>query len=239
MKKKKPSDPGPSAMRWYDLALAHFGPQHWWPGETPLEVCVGAILTQNTNWRNVEKAIHRLKAVNALDIVRLNEMSHEALADLIRPAGYYNIKAGRLKNWASAVCRDFRGDLRLLWAEGLGPARRWLLAINGIGRETADSMLLYAGQLPVFVVDAYTKRILGRHGALTPDSDYETVRAWFESRLPAGDVDLFNEYHALLVAVAKHFCLARSARCATCPLGVTLPTPASAAAGKITAHAPR
>ncbi|NPB09717.1 MAG: endonuclease III domain-containing protein [Thermodesulfobacteria bacterium] len=193
------------------------GPQHWWPGETPFEVCVGAILTQNTNWQNVERAIENLKKHGALAPRVLYEMPLEELAVLIRPAGYFRVKAKRLKNFVRFLMEKYGGRLEDLFAQGLDRAREELLSVSGIGPETADSILLYAGGLPTFVIDAYTKRILCRHGLATEEMGYEDLRERFMKHLPH-DAELFNEYHALFVAVGKEFCRPRHPRCEECPL---------------------
>ncbi|UCF16520.1 MAG: endonuclease III domain-containing protein, partial [Phycisphaerales bacterium] len=200
----------------YQLLYDAFGPQHWWPGETQFEIIVGAILTQNTNWRNVEKAIANLKSAKYLDPQELHRMDTEKLAGLIKPAGYYNIKAKRLKNLVDWLSEDYDGDVANLQSIHTERLRDQMLAIKGVGRETADSILLYALDRPVFVVDAYTARIAIRHGLIEPGADYEQLRQLFESNLPE-DVGLFNEYHALLVRAGKEFCRTR-ARCPGCPL---------------------
>jgi len=203
-------------MQIYDLLYEGYGPQHWWPGETRFEVIVGAILTQNTNWANVEKAIANLKAADSLTPQRLCDMPMAQLAELIRPAGYYNIKAGRLKNFLDWLFDNYNGDLMQL--EHLNPEqmRRQLLTIKGIGAETSDSIVLYAYDKPVFVVDTYTCRVLGRHELIESGADYEQVREYFESNLPS-DVKLFNEYHALFVRVGKEYCRPKP-KCQDCPL---------------------
>ena len=204
-------------MEIHDLLYDRYGPQHWWPGDSRFEIILGAILTQNTNWTNVEKAIANLKAANCLDPAPIAEMEIEKLAELIRPAGYYNLKARRLKNFMDWLFDDrFAGDLDIVAQMATDILRQELLAIKGIGPETADSIVLYAFEKPVFVIDAYTCRVLGRHGLLEPEAGYEQIREFFESALPA-DVKLFNEYHALLVQVGKEFCRPR-AKCDNCPL---------------------
>jgi endonuclease-3 related protein len=200
----------------YKMLYDAFGPQHWWPGETPFEIIVGAILTQNTNWANVEKAIANLKAAGDLTLDALHSIELAKLAELIRPAGYFNIKAKRLKNFIDWLFDDYGGELANLQSIGTDRLREELLSIKGIGRETADSILLYALERPVFVVDAYTARITLRHRLIEPGADYEQLRQLFESSLPE-DVQLFNEYHALLVRTGKEFCRPK-ARCSGCPL---------------------
>ena len=204
-------------MNVFERLLGHFGPRHWWPGETPLEVMVGAVLTQNTAWKNVAKAIAALKQADALDVTILYEMDDDLLAQLIRSAGYFNVKASRLKNLMSFVMEESGGDLRTLFSTDMDGLRQKLLAVKGVGPETADSILLYAGQLPSFVVDAYTIRVLSRHGLAGKDSSYEDVRRLFMKNLPE-DVSLYNEFHALLVAVGHHFCRKTNPLCGGCPL---------------------
>jgi endonuclease-3 related protein len=200
----------------YQLLYDAFGPQHWWPGETPFEIITGAILTQNTNWANVEKAIANLKSAGQLTPEALFHIDISQLAELIRPAGYYNIKAKRLKSFINWLYDNYDGEMSNLELVNTDQLREELLAIKGIGRETADSILLYALGRPVFVVDAYTARIASRHGLIDPGADYEQLRELFESNL-AEDVRLFNEYHALLVRAGKEFCRPK-ARCPGCPL---------------------
>jgi len=200
----------------YGLLHDFFGPQNWWPGETRLEIMVGAILTQNTNWTNVEKAIVNLKSAACLKPEALRRMDTAQLAQLIRPAGYYNLKAKRLKNLVDWLFDDYGGDPANLESVDTEQLRVELLAIKGVGCETADSILLYALDRPVFVVDAYTARIAIRHGLIEPGADYEQLRLLFESNLP-DDVRFFNEYHALLVRAGKEFCKTK-ARCPGCPL---------------------
>lgn len=196
-----------------------FGPLHWWPGDTPFEVAVGAILTQNTNWANVQKAIGRIKANGALGPEALYSLEDEALWELIRPSGYFRVKARRLKAFLAVLCGDFGGDLEKMLGGDLHDARRRLLAIPGIGEETADSILLYAGGRPVFVVDAYTRRILERHGILEGRPTYGAIQRLFMEALPP-DAGLYNQYHALIVETGKRFCR-KEPLCGQCPLGGT------------------
>lgn len=200
----------------YERLLRHFGPQHWWPGETPFEVMIGAVLTQNTNWQNVEKAIANLKAAGLLSPEALSALPAEELAGHIRPAGYYNLKAGRLKNLLALIAAH-EGGLDALLNQPAGILRAQLLAVKGIGPETADSMVLYAAGRPLFVVDAYTHRILARHGLIPEESDYFQMQALFMDHL-AEDAALFNEYHALLVRAGKEFCRKSKPKCDGCPL---------------------
>jgi len=202
----------------HDALLAAFGPQRWWPAETPFEVMVGAILTQNTNWRNVERAIANLRAARALTPAAMLRLAPEALAELIRPAGYFRVKAARLGHLLAHLRGRHRGSVARMLRAPLPALREELLGINGIGPETADSILLYAAGLPSFVVDAYTKRVFSRHGLVRADASYTEVQALFTSALPA-DAPLFNEYHALIVRVGKDCCRPREPRCDACPLG--------------------
>ncbi|MBW8017834.1 MAG: endonuclease III domain-containing protein [Planctomycetes bacterium] len=203
-------------MQIYDLLLGAYGCQGWWPGSGCFETIVGAILTQNTNWANAEKAIDRLKGAGVLDAEKLYYMDQVALADLIRPAGYYNIKAGRLKNFIDWLYDYYDGDLGTLASMSAYSLRDELLSIKGIGRETADSILLYAFDKPVFVIDTYTARVLIRHGLIEQEADYEQLRDLFESSLPQ-DTKLYNEFHALLVRVGKNHCKP-TPKCNGCPL---------------------
>ena len=212
-----------SLVEMYEAMRARFGHQGWWPvaegsraGERALEICIGAILTQNTNWKNVEKAIANLKANGCIRVAALHAKSHRELAELIRPAGYFNVKARRLKNFIAHV-HEFRdGNIEAFLDRSVETLREELLSINGVGRETADSIILYAAGKPSFVVDAYTHRILVRHGLVAPQDDYETIKDLFESALPQ-DTALWSDFHAQLVSTGKNFCKP-TARCAGCPL---------------------
>ncbi len=184
----------------YDRLLDAYGPQHWWPAESAFEVIVGAVLTQNTSWKNVEKAIARLKATGNLDLDHIVALSQDDLAGLIRSSGFFNVKAKRLKNLCEWL--QLQGGLDELAGWRTGKLRQSLLEINGIGPETADDILLYAFQRPVFVIDSYTRRLLGKLGLIQGTEDYETLRQMFESCLPP-DHRLYNEYHALIVRHAK------------------------------------
>ncbi len=193
-----------------------FGPQHWWPARTRFEVVVGAVLAQNTAWSNVEHALAALRSRGLLTAARLAALPLGRLAELIRPSGYFRVKALRLREFLRYLRRRYHGSLNLMSRASLDPLRGELLAVRGIGPETADSILLYALGRPVFVVDAYTRRVLSRHRLLPHEADYEEVRAFFERHLPS-DPRLFNEYHALLVAVGKQYCRSRP-HCEECPL---------------------
>lgn len=187
----------------YDRLLDAYGPQHWWPAESSFEVIVGAVLTQNTSWKNVERAIASLKATGNLDLDRIAALAQDELAELIRSSGFFNVKAERLKN----LCGWLRsqGGLDSLTKWDTDRLRQSLLSINGVGPETADDILLYAFQRPVFVIDAYTRRLLKRLGLVEGGEDYETLRQMFEACL-APDHRLYNEYHALIVRHAKEKC---------------------------------
>jgi endonuclease III related protein len=200
----------------YQLLFEAFGRQYWWPGETQFEIIVGAILTQNTNWTNVEKAIKNLKAADCLSPEKLHRLTLPHLAGLIHPAGYYNIKAARLKNFSNWLFENYDGNLDNLESIDTNRLREELLSVKGIGFETADSILLYAFERPVFVVDAYTARIAARHHLIEPGAGYEELRYLFESNLPQ-DTKLYNEYHALLVRLGKDFCKPKP-KCPICPL---------------------
>lgn len=205
----------------FDRLLTAFGPQGWWPGETPFEVIVGAVLTQNTAWANVERAIWNLKGAGALELEALHRIDAERLAELIRPSGYYNMKARRLKELVRFLVE--RGGIEALSKCGTEELRRALLGINGVGKETADSILLYAFNRPVFVVDAYTKRIFHRLGHLKEDAGYDDVKGFFEERLPR-DAALYNEYHALIVRLGKERCRKTRPLCRGCPLSDLCPS---------------
>ena len=201
----------------YQRLLDHFGPQHWWPGETPFEILVGAILTQNANWQNVEKAIGNLKDAGMLSLEKMSALPVALLAEYIRPSGYYNIKAGRLRNLLEHINREHEGDLEAFLGQPTDLLRQQLLSIKGIGPETADSMVLYAASRPVFVVDAYTHRILSRHGIIPEEYGYAEIQELFMDNLEA-DAALFNEYHALLVRIGKECCRKSKPACERCPL---------------------
>ena len=203
----------------YERLFAEYGEQHWWPGETPFEVMVGAILTQNTAWTNVEKAITALREADALNPEALRTRSLDELAALIRPSGYFNAKARKLRALGEYL-GEYEDDIEALFgSQSLNKLREELLGLHGVGPETADSMLLYAGNLPSFVIDAYTMRVLSRLGIIDADErpTYEAVRALFYKALPT-DVRLFNEYHALFVAHGKDVCKARNPLCGECVL---------------------
>ena len=209
--------PGNKLIRIYKKLYKYFGPQNWWPAENSFEVIIGAILTQNTKWANVEKAIANLKKEKYLIPQKLYNIKKSTLARLIRPSGYYNIKAKRLKSFIDFLFENYSGDIKKMFKKPVGQLRQELLEIKGIGPETADSILLYAGDKPVFVVDAYTKRIFSRHGIIGEDSGYQKIQDLFMAGLPK-DTKLFNEYHALIVKLGKDFCLKTAPRCSDCPV---------------------
>jgi endonuclease-3 related protein len=210
-------------MEMYRLLSLAFGPQGWWPTEdpgsphAPFEVAIGAILTQNTNWKNVELALSNLKEENVLTPAGIDSLAEEALEALIRPSGYFRVKAKRLKTYVSYLMNRYGGDMEASLADDVETLRDELLSLKGIGPETADSILLYAGGKPSFVVDAYTKRVLARHGIADEKASYDELRSLFMENLPR-DVSLYNEFHALLVAVGKKYCRPKAALCEECPL---------------------
>lgn len=204
-------------MTIYKKLYAEFGPQHWWPGETPFEIAAGAILTQNTNWENVERAIGNLKEGRILSARKMHGLGVEELADAIRPAGYFNVKARRLKAFVDFLMDRYGGSFKRMGKEETGVLRAGLLGVNGIGPETADSILLYALERPVFVIDAYTRRILSRHGFIQHDEPYEAFQGLFHSELRP-DAKLYNEYHALIVRLGKTHCRPQKPLCDRCAL---------------------
>jgi endonuclease III related protein len=216
-----------SLRRAYRLLLAHFGHQNWWPAQSPFEVCVGAILTQNTNWSNVERAIANLRAAHCLEPERLFALPDSDVASLIRPAGYFNVKTRRLRAFVHVLVNAHQTSLPHLLQGTRAEARARLLAIPGIGPETADSMLLYSGAHLSFVIDAYTRRIFARHGWCAPDTPYEQLQTLCESSLidrpPDRLLDYWQDYHAQLVQTGKHFCRPAQPRCEPCPLRALLP----------------
>lgn len=216
---RKPIPPGhfPGISRIYNKLYKFYGPQGWWPAKNRLEVIVGAILTQNTAWGNVEKAIHNLRKAGLLTSpARISKAKPEALAGLIRPAGYFNVKSTRLKNFIRFLADKYTLSINKMSRRETAVLKDELLRVNGIGPETCDSILLYAFRRPVFVVDAYTKRIFSRHKFFRLDASYEEVQEIFTSNLPV-DEKVYNEYHALIVRLGKEFCRSRP-KCAKCPL---------------------
>ena len=213
MKRKRE---GKKLIKIYQKLYSSIGPRHWWPGDSPFEVIIGAILTQNTSWKNVEIAIRALKEKNLLDPLKLYRVGNRLLANTIKSSGFFNIKAKRIKTFMSFLFEDYQGSLEKMFSESLTPLREKLLKINGIGPETADSILLYAGGKPIFVVDAYTKRILARHNLISKNASYNEIQELFMENLKK-DAEMFNEYHALLVYTGKYFCK-KTANCENCPM---------------------
>ncbi len=200
----------------YNLLIAHYGPTNWWPGETPFEIAIGAILTQNTAWTNVERAISNLNSGGLLTPHAILEAPDDTLFAALRPSGYFRIKAQRARAFCAYLLEQYGGDMGAMRKTPTDELREELLAINGIGPETADDILLYACERPVFVVDAYTRRILSRHGLCEPNANYAKLQAFFEDNLDR-DLVVFKEYHGLIVYVGKDFCR-KTPKCATCPL---------------------
>jgi endonuclease III related protein len=242
--------PEETVRLYYRTLLRAWGPQHWWPARTPFEVIVGAYLTQNTAWTNVEQALRRLRSASLLSLPGIRRVSLAKLETLIRPAGYFRQKAQRLKNFVAFVDQNYGGSLRRMFARPTEPLRDELLALNGVGPETADSILLYAGNHAVFVVDAYTRRILTRHNLLPDKASYEDLRNFFQGALTplrveigergkqssfahspspmsaaprSGQAQVYNEMHGLIVVVGKHYCAKAKPLCDQCPLRPFLP----------------
>ena len=213
---------GPELRRYYDALFAFHGQQRWWPGRSRFEVIVGAILTQNTSWSNVEPAIRNLRSQRLLSPAAIKEIPLGRLETLIRPSGYFRQKARKLKAFTEFLFAEYRGSLTKMFRTPTAQLRTQLLSVYGIGPETADSILLYAGQHAVFVVDAYTRRLLERHSLAKPGHSYEELRSFFERSLPQ-EPALYNEFHALIVRTGKEHCRTREPRCGECPLREYLP----------------
>ena len=210
--------PADLTLEIYRRLMAAFGPQGWWPGaEEPLEVCIGAILAQNTAWRNAERALARLKDAGVMSTVALAALPPDELTELLRPSGTFRSKSLTVQAFVSHLVERYGGDLSRMLARAMDALRAELLGIRGIGPETADDILLYAAGRPSFVVDAYTRRIFTRIGVHLERDTYESWRVYFMDRLPA-DVTLFNEYHALLVHLGSRVCVKREPRCSECPV---------------------
>ncbi|MGH9775573.1 MAG: endonuclease III domain-containing protein [Candidatus Acidiferrales bacterium] len=207
----------PPLDAYFKVLLDSLGPQHWWPGRTPFEVLVGAILTQSTAWTNVEKAILNLRREKLLTPLAIEKVSFSRLARLVRPSGYFRQKARKLKAFVRFLRKQYGGSLNRMFRTPTPELREKLLAVHGIGPETADSILLYAGGRPVFVIDAYTKRVLARHGWVSENARYNEMREFFERNL-SPDAARYNEFHALLVQVGKNWCRPREPKCRECPL---------------------
>lgn len=200
----------------YNRLYSHYGHHRWWPGDTPFEIMVGAILTQNTAWANVEKAINNLKTADALTPERMYALSLDELAVLIKPSGFFNVKARRLSNFLMYLHERYSFDLDRMASQELDVLREELLTVKGIGQETADSILLYACEKPSFVIDSYTKRVLSRHSLCAEDDSYGDLKSLFEDNLPS-ELDLYNDFHAQIVNCCKDFCKTKPV-CAECPL---------------------
>ena len=209
---------------FFDALFAAHGEQRWWPGRTPFEIIVGAILVQNTSWTNASSAIANLRAARLLSPRAIEKSSLAKLTRLVRPSGYFRQKARKLKAFVRFLGEHHRGSLKAMFRTPTRQLREQLLRVHGIGPETADSILLYAGNHPIFVVDAYTRRILERHGLAHGNESYDEVRGLFEQSLP-NQPRLFNEYHALLVHTGKHHCFKRAPVCSNCALRSFLPRP--------------
>jgi endonuclease III related protein len=210
--------------RYYKALSRAYGPQQWWPAKTKFEVIVGAFLTQNTAWTNVERALVNLRRAGILNVAGIRGASLVQLEQLVRPSGYFRQKASRLKTFVAFLDREYGGSLRGMFAQPTTSLREQLLALNGVGPETADAILLYAGQHPVFVVDAYTRRILERHSIMPVSSRYDEIRELFQQALTNGaqSAVIFNQAHALIVQVGKNHCR-KEASCKGCPLRKFLP----------------
>jgi endonuclease III related protein len=214
----RPRDAQPPLDEYYNSLFTTLGPQHWWPGNSPFEIIVGALLVQNTSWKNVEIAISNLRDARLLSPSAIRRVNLRRLQRLIRSSGYFRQKARKLKAFCAFLQTEYGGSLRTMFATPTITLREKLLGIWGIGPETADSILLYAGKHEVFVVDAYTKRMLERHGWIDDKPKYDDVRWIFERRFP-GNVERFNEFHALIVSVGKTWCRPQQPKCDECPLG--------------------
>lgn len=202
-------------MMIYNRLFKTYGPRHWWPGETCFEIMVGAILTQNTSWKNVEKAIQNLKQKGVLSLEGIHHLKKSQLANLVKSSGYYRIKAERLKSFVHFILNEY-GELKRMKGMPTEELRKRLLQVKGIGPETADSILLYGLNRPIFVVDAYTRRIFSRHRMISEKASYDAIQKFFMDHLPH-DEKLFNEYHALIVHLGKNLCK-KIPRCDQCVL---------------------
>jgi endonuclease III related protein len=218
----EPVATSPALRPYYDALFAAHGPQHWWPGRSAFEIIVGAILTQNTSWTNVDIAIRNLRREKLLTPRAIEAVAFARLARLIRSSGYFRQKAKKLKCFVRFLRSEYGGSLRRMFDTPTTTLRQKLLSVHGIGPETADSILLYAGKHPVFVVDAYTRRLLERHQLARPAHSYEEISELFERSL-SGDARLYNEFHALIVRTGKEYCRTRNPRCNECPLHSFLP----------------
>ena len=201
----------------YRILRRRFGFLNWWPGETKAEILVGAVLTQQTSWKNVEKAIAELKRNNALNIEKLAKMNIRKLERLIRQSGFYRQKASRLKGICTYILKR-HGSIEAMFRQDIAELRKELLSLNGVGRETADSIILYASEKPIFVIDAYTRRAMSRisGGVISEETDYDTLRAYFESHIKK-DITLYKDFHAQFVELGKNYCKSKPL-CEECPL---------------------
>ncbi len=216
MGKKRDKDSGKLFLNIYYCLFNKFGPQYWWPGDSPFEIMIGAILTQNTSWKNVEKAINNIKKAKLMNPKKLLK-NMDRIPDLIKPSGFYRLKSKRLIAFLKYFVENYEGDIANFETRATEIIRKELLSIPGIGYETADSILLYALGRPVFVVDAYTRRILSRHKLINQDAHYDEVKRLFEDNLYK-DTQLYNEYHALIVRLGKEFCKKNEPLCNICPV---------------------
>ena len=214
------SDKSRILLEIFNLSLRHFGTLHWWPGESDFEISIGAILTQNTNWKNASTAIENMKNHGILSIDEILESNESQLAQIIRSSGYYNMKARKLKNFANFLRTE--GGFETLKQLETNALRQKLLTVKGIGAETCDDMLLYVFLRPVFVVDVYTKRIFARHKLISDNSKYEDIQNFFHANLHER-VGFFGEYHAQIVYIGKNYCSAKTPKCHLCPLRRLLP----------------
>ncbi|MFQ5664764.1 MAG: endonuclease III domain-containing protein [Terriglobia bacterium] len=214
-------DPRPTLLRYYHRLYHHFGPQLWWPARTRFEVILGALLTQNTSWANVEKALANLERAGVLAPAKLRQLPAPRLARLLRPSGYFRQKTRAVRHFLRHLEQRYANSLARLFRRPTPALRAELLSLPGIGKETADSILLYAAGRPLFVIDAYTRRVLARHGLAPHQAAYEKLQGLFHRHLHPDPV-LFNEYHALLVAVGKRYCHRDRPDCSACPLGIEL-----------------
>lgn len=213
---------GEVLLRYYEALFARFGPQRWWPARTRLEVILGAILTQNTNWNNASIALRRLRSAGLLNFAKLRKASIAELETCIRPAGFYRQKARTIKAFLAWLSENASGSLARFFHQPEETLRRALLGVKGLGSETADAILLYAGRKPYFVADAYTRRILSRHGLVSPQANYAETQEFIHRHLPKEE-GLYNEFHALLVEIGKRYCRRNEALCDGCPLEEYLP----------------
>ena len=212
------ADIQPPLDEYFNSLFTALGPQRWWPGKSQFEVIIGAILTQNTSWKNVELALLNLRAAGVFTPIAVEKVHPRRLQALVRPSGYYRQKARALKAFVQFLRSEYRGSPKRMFSTPTDELRAKLLRVWGLGPETADAILLYAGKHPVFVVDAYTKRIMARHGWIGDKAKYESVRWMFERQFP-GDVERFKEFHGLIVATGKNWCRKQVALCEKCPLG--------------------